>query len=536
VTATAARARIAVEPPSALEARPRLFAALEAAYPVAFSRSDRLPPGELNGLIAVGDAGADALARSAPRVPSMLALADERSASTPQRVSLNAHERLAPVLRGAVLSDGHVAPLTTPRHGVTLASVGGAAAWQTATVDGVRADTAAAMPRELGAHEALRDRLYPGRCLALLALAEFCSSVAGELAWRPAAPRAAFVIDDPNLRRPTYGHVHFEELARHASDHRYHVAVAMVPLDGRVVHRGVARLFRAGTSRLSICVHGNEHSGPELGRPQTLAAGTTVAAHALRRVAAFEQRSGGIEVSRVMVPPHERLSEAAAAGLRACGFEAACCTRPYPWRTVTGDHGWLARPDDAGPLTGWRSADIVAGGLPVMLRCALSHPREDLLLRAYLGQAIVVYGHHQDLRDGLDTLADAAEYVNAIPGVRWCSLADLSRTRHETRRAGSTLEVRAFTERLSVDIPAGVSSLRLDTSALAPDCPARTLPITAEGRHEVLVRAVAPASATSPGSPIARSIWPVARRLAGESRDRLAGAIAQPRAKSSNRR
>ena len=40
-------------------------------------------------------------------------------------------------------------------------------------------------------------------------------------------------------------------------------------------------------------------------------------------------------------------------GLRRCGFEAITMTRPYPWVEFE-PHSWLARPDDAGALVGWR--------------------------------------------------------------------------------------------------------------------------------------------------------------------------------------
>jgi hypothetical protein len=291
----------------------------------------------------------------------------------------------------------------------------------------------ASAPAELGAKEALRERLRPGRCLALLALAHFLAELSAQV--RPPAPplSAAFLIDDPNLRRPRYGHLDYAALLRHARLHGYHLAVAMVPLDARLAHARAIRLFREGAAHLSLCVHGNNHDGPELGRPRDDAQAMALLAQALGRIAAFERRTG-IAVDRVMVPPHERLSEAAARALLASGFEAVATTRPYPWVADTPEQFWLARPPEAGPLAAWGPVDVVAGGLPVLLRANFErHPREDLVLRAFLGQPLILYGHHDVLAQGPEALATAAAQINRLGDVHWRSLAQIARTHAHPR-------------------------------------------------------------------------------------------------------
>ena len=118
--------------------------------------------------------------------------------------------------------------------------------------------------------------------------------------------------------------------------------------------------------------------------------------------------------------------------------EAVTMSRPYPWVTGT----WLAAPGDAGPLAGWEMADQIAGGLPVLLRNGFKHPREDLALRAFLGQPLILYGHQHDLADGLDGLRAAAAQINALGPVRWDSLTGIARAGFQTRRDGERLHVR----------------------------------------------------------------------------------------------
>ncbi len=303
-------------------------------------------------------------------------------------------------------------------------------------VGGIQCLCSTEIPDELAEGEALRERLRPGRNRALLALARFLAELTAHLRPPPPPLQAAFVIDDPNLRRPRYGHIDYAGLLAHARAHGYHVSIAMVPLDGRLARRDGAatRIFCEGAEHLSLCIHGNDHDGPELGRPTREEDALALVAQALRRTADFERRTG-LTVDRVMVPPHERLSEPVALALRACGFDAVCTTRPYPWVADTLERHWLARPPNVGPLAAWRPIDRVAGGLPVLLRAEFDHPREDLALRAFLGQPLILYGHHDLLADGPDVLAEAAAQINRLGDVRWCSLGEMARMLAPTRTA-----------------------------------------------------------------------------------------------------
>jgi hypothetical protein len=333
---------------------------------------------------------------------------------------------LARPLRGARLTDGYAGTLEhVERNEIVLATLDGIPVWTDRRV--------ACAPAELRVGEALRERLRPGRCLALLALVHFLGDITVHL--RPPAPplRAAFLIDDPNLRRPRYGHLDYAALLHEARLHGYHLAVAMVPLDARLAHARAVRIFRAGATHLSLCVHGNNHDGPELGRLRTDAEAMAILGQALRRIAAFERRTG-IAVDRVMVPPHERLSEPAARALKASGFAAVATTRPYPWVADTPEQFWLERPREIGPLAAWRPVDIVAGGLPVLLRANFErHPREDLILRAFLGQPLILYGHHDLLAEGPGALAQAAGQINRLGDVHWSSLGAIAQAHAPAR-------------------------------------------------------------------------------------------------------
>ena len=286
--------------------------------------------------------------------------------------------------------------------------------------------------------------------MGLLPLVHFLRSLLGE-SWKAPPLQASFVVDDPNLHWPSYGFLDYQELATHAIRHGYHVGFAMVPLDGWLVNRRAASLLAENASVLSLLLHGNDHAAHELGRLDDDAQAGAAVAQALRRVAALERRCG-VKVERVMVPPYEDCSRPALRAMFRLGVEAASVSRPHPW---------YVGPPAESALAGWWPAELVEGGLPVLPRYPLSGDRDDLPLRAYLGQPLILYGHHWDFAEGLDVLGQAAHEINSLGDVEWGSLGRVARAGHATQILGDTLLVRMFTRRIAVEVPAGVRELRV---------------------------------------------------------------------------
>jgi hypothetical protein len=384
---------------------------------------------------------------------------------------------------------------------------------------------------ELGDGQTLRDHLCPGSFMGLLPLLHFLAQLLGDQGWKLPPPRAAFVIDDPNLHWPSYGFLKYPQLAEHALRHGYHLAFATVPLDGwRTDARAVATM-RAHPGALSLLIHGNDHVACELAELGSDHQAEAAMAQALRRVATLERRSE-LSVARVMAPPHGVCSEAALRAMFRLGFEAACISRPYPWRD---------RLPALSPLAGWHPAELVAGGIPVAPRQALTASREDLAFRALLGQPLILHGHHGDFADGLDLLEQAATDINDLGEVRWGSLDDVAGGAYATRMVDDTLLVQMYGRRVSIDIPEGIATVRV----LAQE------PLGGAGWHEVrygddvaqmrfkegvgVSEALAVGGggafdlelvAERPLDPVQvaaprRKAWPLARRLLVEGRDRL---------------
>jgi len=520
--------RVGIVPSAELRRRPRLFAALSAVFPdVVFEPRDAGAFADLDALIEFGgSAQASAAATAGVRALALLAAEGEEAAAVPFEVTRT--EAVDRRLRGRALPDRHLAPDQAPLRIPGSEAIAGFAAGPLWVRRGAL-DVGALAPAELEIGESLRCRLCGTRSLALLPVVALLRTLAAADEWRPPPLRATFLLADPNLHWPSYGYLSLPATAEHADRHGYHLALAMIPLDARLNHPAAVSLLR-GSRSLSLLVHGNDHFGGELGRKATDREALSVASQALRRIAAFERRTG-ISVPRLMVPPHEACSESMARALVRTGFDAITMTRPYPWEETP--PSWLAAAPSASAPVGWWPADSAPDLPPVLLRHPLAPPLyspAEIALRAYLDQPLILYGHHDDLRDGLDLLAERTREIESLGDVHWASMGEIAASNFSWRQDDGQLRVRPYSRRLSIEVPAGVSSLVVEPTGTRPDETVlsgglrveigKPIPVSGPSRVELVLRspeAVIPSQVAPPPREIRR----LARRLAGEAHDRL---------------
>ena len=330
---------VGVFPRHARASRGQLFDALERCFPVRFEGRDE---GSWRALDAALVLPGSERSEAPPALPQLVAAYEEEAVAPARgRVELSSSELLDSRIRGRSLDDeraGAVAVAAAPTSSI-LASHAQKPVWTAGRIDGTSSYSVSVAPEELRRDERLRDRLRPGRFLALLPLVQFLREVGGPERWMPPPLRASIVLDDPNLHWPSYGLVRFglirfAELTATAQESRFHAAIAMVPLDGWCAHPRPVALFREKPAWLSVVMRGNDHVKRELAQALVDAERAALTAQVLRRVAAFEQRTG-IPVTRVMTPPHgaggEAMMQTSAASSRPVSgrpFEPIAVTRP----------------------------------------------------------------------------------------------------------------------------------------------------------------------------------------------------------------
>jgi hypothetical protein len=524
------RRTVAIIPASARDRYPELLRALEEAHPVRFVGSTPRDVDSADAVIVFpGEQVPDAL-----RVPRLILEQPGDERGLPFTVELSRYPGLDRALHGQRLVEAHAAqpaPVALDPGWRALARADGKPIWARTEADGIDCEIASALPLELQDHEFLRDHLSAGRFWSLLPIVHFLKKITDEVPKPSHVHRACFVIDDPNIRFRSYGHVSFRALAADARQCGYHVAVATIPLDLLVPGHRAASVFRAFGAELSLVVHGNDHRRRELERCRSTAAAERMITSAAARVARFERRAG-LRIDRVMCPPHGRCGPEVLTALFTCGFLGLAANRPFPWDGFADQRRWR--------LGGWLPAQLVAGGLPVIPRYPLSGNLDDLVFRAFLGQPLILYCHHSDLRNGLEPFREAAARISELGNVNWVSLASITRenavyAEHDgfatlTLYSREVRLARPPAPRVRVEIPRVLRASRDLT--LVVDGVAHVVETGSDGRasvvlendpagRELRIRIAAPGNvaAATPRDWRPRA-WPLVRRALTETRDR----------------
>ena len=246
--------------------------------------------------------------------------------------------------------------------------------------------------------------LFNGECfLEMLILLEFIREVTASTMYHCAPLRAGFIIDDPNLHWPRYGFVDYREIAAHARRENYHVSFATIPLDTWFTNMAPVDLFKKNSQWLSLSIHGNNHAKEELAGNYSETLRKALLLQANWRIQCLEQKTK-ISVCRVMIPPHGACSEEILAELPKCGFEAACISAGS-LRAYNKDKPWIKTLGFSPSETIKDSTVLPRWGLTGSIHNAL-------LIAAYLGQPMILRGHHQDLKHGVELFDEFAKFIN----------------------------------------------------------------------------------------------------------------------------
>ncbi|HEX6492856.1 MAG TPA: glycosyltransferase, partial [Candidatus Dormibacteraeota bacterium] len=280
-----------------------------------------------------------------------------------------------------------------------------------------------------GADAPLRELPVPRHALRVLPAMMAMRRLYGDLAWRPPASLAGFVVDDPALRCGWLG-LSREVLAQ-VPDWGVHVTVATIPRELELADRATVALLAGHPTRFSACYHGNDHSGYEFYLPtarrerfraRSLDGQRRAIAQAVSRGRTFWERTG-LALDRVMVFPHGLGPVEALGALQSAGFLATC---NFDDRDPLG----AARPAD--PFLGLRPAETAWSDLPLLQRRGL--PDHGFVFDLFLGRPAISFSH--DLHDDLEPVRTRARQIDALCGdrVRWRSLEDIARHAYVQRR------------------------------------------------------------------------------------------------------
>jgi len=226
----------------------------------------------------------------------------------------------------------------------------------------------------------------------------------GDFCWHNNRQYANLIIDDPYLKKK-YGFVDYEKLVGNMDSNNYTTTIAFIPWNYKRTEKNTAELFINRKDRLSLCVHGCDHTGGEFGETDAEKLDSIV--NKATRKMELHKESTNVHYNKIMVFPQGRFSSAAMRSLDNGNYIAAINTIPFP--TDLSENRL-------------RIADILDvcitkySEMPLFLR---NYPSEDIdifLIYAFLNKPLFIVEHHNFFKNGFSEINEFIQKINTIPG------------------------------------------------------------------------------------------------------------------------
>ena len=416
---------------------------------------------------------------------------------------------------------------------VVLAWQDGVPIWTQRRVVGVNVMMAALPLPLFTERDFIHDYLWPSELLHLLPLLQFLRNLTRAEDWQSPPTPACLVVDDPNLHLRTYGYLDFQRLADDAWAQNFFVSIAMVPLDSWWIGREVREIFRQNAPRISILLHGNNHTYEELACPASEAEILSLLSEALRRMERLENEAG-MEVCRVMECPHCAIAEDRLEPMAKLGYEAALASTAY-FLKFNPDVRFRSE-------LGAEPTLLTEKAVPILPRIQVYADWEtDVRLAAFLRQPMFLATHHWDFAHGSHVVQDFAEIVNSLPDVCWASPKGAARACYQFRQVGDVLHIKLGSRLVDVAVGRGMRKVVVHRPWLHGKDESELMVLRGESKE--LFRAVSSAAVIGPisldestvlelssslldkvdsnsVSAPPRRYWPLVRRFMAEVRDR----------------
>lgn len=258
--------------------------------------------------------------------------------------------------------------------------------------------------------------------------------------WHPGGQYASLIVDDP-LLRSSYGFLNFQVLLDLMDRHQFHTSIAFIPHNWHRNSSTVVQMFRERPERLSICFHGNDHTGAEFATSDTELLNKIVGT-ADYRMSAHHSLTG-LECGRIMVFPQGRFSATAMAVLKEHGFDAAVNTtfqlHQQPGSITLSQ---LIQP-----------AVLQHAGFPLFLRdYSAKTDSVEIAFQSFFGRPLFLVEHHDAFRDPATLLSAVARINAVVPQVKWVSAGEAVRRALLWRKADNgTYRIRAYSSTVQVE-------------------------------------------------------------------------------------
>ena len=235
---------------------------------------------------------------------------------------------------------------------------------------------------------------------------------------------ASLIVDDP-LLKPRYGFLKYQDALRLMDEHNFATTVAFIPWNWSRTDARTVRLFHEHPNRLSVCIHGCDHTAKEFAERSIAILNKRIGV-ANKRMRLFGGRTQ-LRYDDVMLYPQGAFSASAARALKLNGFVAAANTEVVP---VHKDENQTTVGDVLG------LAIMKYASFPMFTRRYLAHGVENFAFDGLLGKPCLIAAHHDDFAGDARVLLDVILKLNSLKWkLRWRSLGDA--IKHTFRVSGT---------------------------------------------------------------------------------------------------
>jgi hypothetical protein len=247
----------------------------------------------------------------------------------------------------------------------------------------------------------------------LLPSAMFLRSAFESQCWHSKYHFGNFILDDPPLKR-SYGYLNYRDWVSKMDTCEFASTIAFIPWNYSRTDNEVTQLFREHPDRLSLCVHGCDHTGAEFASADLAVLNSKVQLASARMDSLHRQT--GLSCSKTMVFPQGRFSTEALTALKSNNYLAALNSSAPP--AYSSANGSLIVADFLEP------AITRFGGFPVFLR---RYPvgLEQFAFDLFFGKPLLVVEHHAYLSDGGERLAEFIRRLNSFERLQWSGLHEI---------------------------------------------------------------------------------------------------------------
>lgn len=234
----------------------------------------------------------------------------------------------------------------------------------------------------------------------------------GPQAWTLKEKVACLTIDDPVLKKD-YGYISFKKFTDWICKNNFAATFAFIPWNYRRSNLEVIDLFIKNASKLSICIHGCDHTKMEYSNENSIEL-SRLTEIALNRMDNHEDLTG-MSYDKIMIFPQGKFSCEAIDILPELGFVSIVNSTVFP----TNYKGGYTIKDFISPTIKTRS------GIHIIRR---RYPKEIIgfALDLLFERPLIVVQHHQDFKNGYTYLTS---FFNQIMGldskIKWKPLGTL---------------------------------------------------------------------------------------------------------------